>query len=153
MKVALSQKQIETIKRHLNEDINSDRYERKVKVSVGCPSGYQYDGMILDDVSTYYDEMRLTFLIEQEHRSWGIKDISIYDIQGYDEIEVELHLYAEGSDEPTIKEVMIPLDWSTLNVESEKSNGVITVGDVLQIIVHVQDGKLVPELIIETYSL
>jgi hypothetical protein len=153
MKVALSQKQIETIKRHLNEDINNDRYERKVKVSVGCPSGYQYDGMILDEVSSYYDEMRLTYLIEQEHRSWGIKDISIYDIQGYDEIEVELHLYAEDSDEPTIKEVTIPLDWSKLNVEPEKGNGVITVGDVLQIIVHVKDGELVPELIIETYSL
>ena len=156
MKVALSEKQLETIKKHLNEDINDDRYERKVKVSVGCPHGYHYDNMVLDEVSTYYDEMRLTYLIDQEHRSWGIKGISIYDISGYDEIEVELHLYPENSNDyhdEIVKEVKIPLDWSKLNVENEERKGLVCVGDVLEIIIHVENGQLVPELRIDAYTL
>ena len=69
---------------------------------------FKYDNMIVGDVSLYNDEMRLTYLIEQEHRSWGVKGISLYDIQGYSEIEVELHLYPEGSDDEIIKEVKRP---------------------------------------------
>ncbi len=141
------------IKSSLNENINNDRYERVVKVNVGIGGSPRYENMTLEDITTYFDEMRLTYLIEQEHRSWGIKDISLTDIQGYNEIEVELHLYPDNSDEPIIKEVKIPLDWSKLEKNTIKGDGFITVGDRLDIRFYLVDGKFETEMEIEVYSL
>lgn len=140
----------------ITEDSNN-RYERKVEVSVGTPtSEYRYENMVVDEITTYFDEMRLTYLIEQEHRSWGIKGISLYDIQGYDEIEVELYLYPEDSNDSNDmikKEVKVPLDWSTLNVNTNDGEGVVTIGDRLDITIHINDGKFVAEMSIEVYTL
>ena len=144
-------------KKVITEDSNN-RYERKVEVSVGAPSrsGYKYEGMVIDEITTYYDEMRLTYLIEQEHRSWGIKGISLYDIQGYDEIEVELYLYPENSNDANDmikKEVKVPLDWSTLNVDTHDGEGVVTIGNRLDMTIHINDGKFVAEMFIDVYTL
>jgi hypothetical protein len=142
----------------ITEDSNN-RYERNVKVNIGIAPGYyqkfKYDNMIVGDVSLYNDEMRLTYLIEQEHRSWGVKGISLYDIQGYSEIEVELHLYPEGSDDEIIKEVKIPLDWeNSLETESIDGEGVITIGNELEIDVYIdENGNFKTEMLIEVYNL
>jgi hypothetical protein len=155
-KIVISENQYKNLQKMINEEANN-RYERKVEVSVGTPTGnYEYEGMILDEVSSYYNEMRLTYLIEQEHRSWGIKNISLYDIQGYDDFEVTLHLYpkdSNDSDDEITKEVKIPLDWGKLNVDTNQGEGVVTVGNTLNITVHVVDGKLVPEMSIDVYTM
>jgi hypothetical protein len=152
-KLVITENQLNMIKSSLNENINNDRYERVVKVNVGIGGSPRYENMTLEDITTYFDEMRLTYLIEQEHRSWGIKDISLTDIQGYNEIEVELHLYPDNSDEPIIKEVKIPLDWSKLEKNTIKGDGFITVGDRLDIRFYLVDGKFETEMEIEVYSL
>lgn len=142
---------------------NSDnRYERNVKVKVGVASGFyqklRYDNMIVEDITTYFDEMRLTYLIEQERRSWGIKDISLYDIQGYSEIEIELHLIPEGDDDwknIIVKEVKIPLDWeNSLEIDSVNNEGIITIGDELEIDVYIdENGNFKTKMSIEVYKL
>lgn len=135
---------------------SDNRYERKVEVSVGTNGTYRYENMVVDEITTYFNEMRLSYLIEQEHRSWGIKGISLYDIQGYDEIEVELYLYPEDSNDSNDmikKEVKVPLDWSTLNVDTRDGEGVITIGDRLDISIHIKDGKFVAEMSIDVYTL
>jgi len=155
-KIVLTESQLDMVKKHISEAESNDRYERKVEVSVGTTGEYRYDGMVLDEITTYYDEMRLTYLIEQEHRSWGIKNISLYDIKGYDEIEVELHLYPENSNDANdevVKEVKIPLDWSTLNVDINEGKGVVTINDRLDITFHIVDGKFVAEMSIDVYTL
>lgn len=142
-------------KKVITEDSNN-RYERKVEVSVGTNGTYRYENMVVDEITTYFDEMRLTYLIEQEHRSWGIKGISLYDIQGYDEIEVELYLYPENSNDANDmikKEVKVPLDWSTLNVDTHDGEGVVTIGNRLDISIHINDGKFVAEMSIDVYTL
>lgn len=142
----------------ITED-SDNRYERKVQVRIGITPGYyqklRYDNMVVEDITTDFNEMRLTYLIEQEHRSWGIKDISLYDIQGYSEIQAELHLYPEGSDDVMVKEITIPLDWeNSLETESVDNEGVITVGDVLEIEVHIdENGELKTKMSIEVYKL
>jgi hypothetical protein len=155
-KIVISENQYKNLQKMITED-SDNRYERKVEVSVGTTGEYRYDGMVLDEITTYYNEMRLTYLIEQEHRSWGIKGISLYDIQGYPEIEVELHLYPEDSNDANdeiIKEVKIPLDWSTLHTETYDQESVVTIGDTLNISIHVdKEGKFVPEMSIDIYTL
>jgi hypothetical protein len=156
-KVVLTESQLNMVKRHIAEEESNDRYERKVEVSVGTPTGeYRYENMVIDEITTDYDEMRLTYLIEQEHRSWGIKNISLYDIKGYDEIEVKLHLYPENSedfDDVVIKEVKIPLDWDTLNVTTNEGKGMVTIDDRLDITIYVKDGVFSTDMSIETYTL
>jgi len=151
-KIVISENQYKNLQKMINEDVNN-RYERVVKVNVGIGGSPRYEDMTLDDITTYYDEMRLTYLIEQEHRSWGIKNISLYDIQGNDEIEVELHLYPDNSNEPIIKEVKIPLDWSKLETSTNQGEGVVTIGDRLDIRFYLVDGKFEYEMELEVYNL
>jgi hypothetical protein len=151
-KIVITENQYKNLQKMITEDTNN-RYERKVSVNVGISGSPRYENMTLDDITTYYDEMRLTYLIEQEHRSWGIKDISLYDIQGSDEIEVELHLYPDDSDEPIVKEVKIPLDWSKLETRTNNGEGVVTIGDSLDITFYFIDGKFESEMEIEVYKL
>lgn len=138
---------------------SDNRYERKVKVRIGIASGYyqklRYDNMIVEDITTDFDEMRLSYLIEQEHRSWGIKNISLYDIQGYSDIDAELHLYPEGSNDVVIKEVKIPLDWeNSLETDTINNEGVVTVGNELEIEVIIdENGNFKSKMSIEVYKL
>ncbi len=151
-KIVISENQYKNLQKMITEDVNN-RYERVVKVNVGIGGSPRYENMTLEDITTYYDEMRLTYLIEQEHRSWGIKNISLYDIQGNDEIEVELHLYPDNSNEPIIKEVKIPLDWSKLETSTNQDEGVVTIGDRLDIRFYLVDGKFEYEMELEVYNL
>jgi hypothetical protein len=151
-KIVISENQYKNLQKMITEDVNN-RYERVVKVNVGIGGSPRYENMTLEDITTYYDEMRLTYLIEQEHRSWGIKNISLYDIQGNDEIEVELHLYPDNSNEPIIKEVKIPLDWSKLETSTNQGEGVVTIGDRLDIRFYLVDGKFEYEMELEVYNL
>ena len=78
------------------------------------------------------------------------------NIQGYDDIEVTLYLYPENSnnsDDAVTKEVKVPLDWSKLNVETIQGKGIVTVDNRVDIEIHVQDGKLVPELRMQVYTM
>jgi hypothetical protein len=142
----------------ITEDSNN-RYERNVKVRIGIAPGhyqkFRYDNMIVEDVSIYFDEMRLTYLIESEHRSWGIKGISLYDIKGYSEIDAELHLYPEGSDDVVIKEVKIPLDWeNSLETDTVDNEGVISIGNELDIDLYIdENGNFRTEMSIDVYTL
>jgi hypothetical protein len=151
-KIVISENQYKNLQKMITEDVNN-RYERVVKVNVGIGGSPRYENMTLEDITTYYNEMRLTYLIEQEHRSWGIKNISLYDIQGNDEIEVELHLYPDNSNEPIIKEIKIPLDWSKLETSTNQGEGVVTIGDRLDIRFYLVDGKFEYEMELEVYNL
>jgi hypothetical protein len=167
MKMIITETQLNKINDLISEnkvitEESNNRYERNVKVKVGVASGYyqklKYDNMIVEDITTYYDEMRITYLIDQEHRSWGIKGISLYDIQGYDDIEVELHLIPEGDDNwknMIVKEVKIPLDWgNSLETESVDGEGVITIGNELEIDVYIdENGNFKTEMQIDVYTL
>jgi hypothetical protein len=111
--------------------------------------------MIIDDVDSWTKKINVTYVIEQEHRSWGIKNISLYNIKGPESIDVEMTLYPEGSDEPVTKEVTIPLDWeNNLSISNEEGKGLITIGDVVNVIVYVGENNLITtELELDVYTL
>lgn len=127
-KIILTENQLDMIKKHINEGaIGGDRYERRVKVYVETYdvkiNGEQVDWATCGDIT-------LNYLIEMEHRSWGIRDISLYDIQGPSEIEIEVTPQVE---DPEDVYMSLPFDWSNVETETETSESVVTVGDEITI--------------------
>ncbi len=149
-KIILTENQLDMIKKHINEGaIGSDRYERRVKVDVET-YGVKINGEDID--WAICGEMTLTYLIEMEHKSWGIRDISLYDIQGPSEIEIEVTPQVEDAEDVYLT---LPFDWSNVETESETSESVITVGD--EIIIRLgnnENGEIIIESIhVPVYSL
>ncbi len=154
-KFKLTENQLDRVKKTILTEQNDNTYSREILVSFSSNSNQRYDGMIIDDVDSWTKKINVTYVIEQEHRSWGIKNISLYNIKGPESIEVEMTLYPEGSDEPVTKEVTIPLDWeNNLSISNEEGKGLITVGDVVNIIVYVGENNLITtELELDVYTL
>lgn len=154
-KFKLTENQLDRVKKTILREQNDNTYSREILVSFSSNSNQRYDGMTIDDVDSWTKKINVTYVIEQEHRSWGIKNISLYNIKGPESIEVEMTLYPEGSDEPVTKEVTIPLDWeNNLSISNEEGKGLITVGDVVNIIVYVGENNLITtELELDVYTL
>lgn len=127
-KVVLTESQLEMVKKHVQEDANSDRYSREVKVTV-YSSGVKYNGEEVDWVSS--PNIQVSYVIEQEHRSWGIKDISLYSIEGPSEIEFEIAPQVYDADNIT---VTIPVSWDTVVKRNyETGEGVVTLGNEIEV--------------------
>lgn len=125
-KILITENQLQNIKNQLvNEDIDK-RYERKVSVDVDSYN-VKINGVGIDFASC--SDINLTYLIEQEHKSWGIKDISLYDIKGPSEIEISITPEEDGED----VQLTLPLNWDDVERENEEGQGVITVGNEITI--------------------
>ena len=127
-KIILTENQLDMLKKHINEGaIGSDRYGRRVKVDVET-YGVKINGEDIDWATC--GEMTLTYLIEMEHKSWGIRDISLYDIQGPSEIEIEVTPQVEDAEDIYLS---LPFDWSNVETETETSESVVTIGNEITI--------------------
>lgn len=151
-KIILTENQLNMIKNHINEG-SDDRYRREVSIDLEYYRT-SFKGNDINDI-VCRDKMVLTFLIEQEHRSWGVKDISLYSIIGVEntlECEVE---YFINENETKTETIELPLDWEKLETDSRNGEGVITIGDSLQIVLaNDENGNLVVEnMNIDVYTL
>jgi len=148
-KILLSENQLNMIKKRISEGINDNRYERVVSVDVET-YGVKINGNDIDWAVA--GDIRLSYLIDQEHRSWGIKDISLYDIQGPSEIELTITPQVDDADDI---EITIPLNWENVEQETQENQGVITIGN--EIIVKLgndENGEVVVESIhVPVYTL
>lgn len=130
-KIILTEEQYQKLNQVVNEEIINNRYHREVKVDV------YYRGKIrelIDDIVA--QNITLTYLIELEYRHWGIKDISLYDIKGPSEIELEVSYYQSEDDvDPQTKVVTLPLNWEMAKKDEETGMGVISVSDEISIYV------------------
>ena len=116
------------VKKHMNESaVGNERYERQVSVDVNT-YGVTINGEEIDWVTC--SNMRLTYLIEMEHRSWGIKGISLYSIQGPSEIELTITPQVEDAEDIYIT---VPLSWENIEQETQEGEGVITIGNEIDI--------------------
>jgi hypothetical protein len=75
-------------------------------------------------------DMKVTYLIEMEHRSWGIKGISLYSIQGPSEIELTITPQVEDGEDI---EITVPLNWENVEEETQEGEGVITIGNEIEL--------------------
>jgi hypothetical protein len=154
-KFKLTENQLDRVKKTILLEQEDNTYSREISVSFSSNSNQRYDSMTIDDVDSWTKKINVTYVIEQEHRSWGIKNISLHSIKGPESIDVEMTLYPEGSDDPVTKEVTIPLDWeNNLSISNEEGKGLITVGDVVNVIVYVGENNLITtELELDVYTL
>ena len=116
------------VKKQVTEGaIGNERYGRDVSVSVGT-YGAKINGNDID--WAICSDMKVTYLIEMEHRSWGIKGISLYSIQGPSEIELTITPQVEDADDI---EITVPLNWENIEEETQEGEGVITIGNEIEL--------------------
>lgn len=141
----------------INESYGDDRYEMKCKFDFNYASNLLYKGGEIDDIG-YGAEYTLSFRIDQEHRSWGIKNISVYDVQGPEELEVEVVYYPEGSDQDSdsvTEYAMVKVDWDSINYDSEEPRGMVGIDEDVEIeLGNDSEGNfIVNEIRVITYSI
>jgi hypothetical protein len=140
MKIRITESQLERLRTNLNEEPLDDKYVREVEAKF-----YQgtYKGYEINDISPI--KIRVSFSIDIEMKSWGIRDINLGGITGPSEVEVEVNYYIDN-DNTEDAYVTIPLDWSKLITEKDSSSGIITVGDEVEIyLIQNEEGNLVVE--------
>jgi len=126
--ILLTENQLNMIQKHINEGaVGNDRYENRVSVYVET-YGVKVNGNDIDWATC--GDMTLNYLIEMEHRSWGIKGISLYDIQGPSEIEIEVTPQVEDGEDVSLS---LPFDWNNVEHETEEGEGLITIGSEITI--------------------
>lgn len=149
-KILITENQLDMIKRSLTETgVGNERYERMVEVDLET-YGVKIKGQDID--MAICSDMELNYIIEQEHRSWGIKGISLYDINGPSEIEIEITPEAEDAEQITLT---LPFDWNNVEQETEEGRGVVTIGNEITIkLANDQNGEIFIESIhVPVYTL
>ena len=127
-KIVLTENQVQMVKKHVNESaVGNERYGREVSVSVGT-YGAKINGEHID--WAVCSDMKVTYLIEMEHRSWGIKGISLYSIQGPSEIELTITPQVEDADDI---DITVQLNWENVEEETQEGEGVITIGNEIEL--------------------
>ena len=127
-KIVLTENQLKMVKKQVTEGaIGNERYGRDVSVSVGT-YGAKINGNDID--WAVCSDMKVTYLIEMEHRSWGIKGISLYSIQGPSEIELTITPQVEDGEDI---EITVPLNWENVEEETQEGEGVITIGNEIEL--------------------
>lgn len=151
-KILITENQLKTIKNKLVTENSDDRYRREVNVRIR-PYRASFKGKEINDV-TANEGVFLTFLIDIEHRSWGVKNVSLYDIRGEQTLNVRVD-YFEDENTENYEDVNITLDWDKLETESINGEGIITIGDTLEIeLSNDQNGNLiVGSMSIEVYNI
>lgn len=152
-KMMITESQLRRIKKNLMEQSDDNRYEIDVKCFIGGfrlkYNGKEIDniGMLDSDVSSHDGFLRLTYIIEFEKRTWGIKDVMIYNIQGPEEIELDIDIDGDTS------VVKLPLVWDNIRIEKRDSDGMISLGELEIVLMNDENGQIVvEELIIEVYQ-
>jgi len=126
--IVLTENQLNTVKKHISESaVGNERYGRDVSVSVST-YGAKINGEDID--WAVCSDMKVTYLIEMEHRSWGIKGISLYSIQGPSEIELTITPQVEDGEDI---EITVPLNWENVEEETQEGEGVITIGNEIEL--------------------
>ena len=128
-KIVLTENQLNMVKKHISESaVGGDDYTRNVSVHVET-YGTKINGDDIDWATC--GEMSLTYRIEMEHRSWGIKDISLYGIQGPAEVELTITPQVEDGEDIYIN---VPLNWENIEQETQEGEGVVTIGNEIDMV-------------------
>jgi len=149
-KIILTESQLRNLAKNLNEDSMDNKYRMECEVDVNH-FGAKYKGFEIDDITT--SNMTLTFDVYMEGRSWGIKDISVYNVQGPSEIEVEIFYYPEDGEDSVDETITIPISWENVDMQKDDEMGYIGIGRDIQIdLTNNENGELVFDGVIVNYN-
>ena len=139
----------------ITESSNDDRYRRTDINVILYYNDVKYKGFEINHIECA--DMTLLFSIDQDHRSWGIKDIYIYGIQGEENLELEIDYFPNDDDdlEQSVETIMVDLNWDNLEVNKREGEGVVTVGDDIEITLgNDSEGNIiVKSMEIETFTI
>jgi len=139
MKLRITEGQLERIKSQITEQ-GGNRYNREVNVTFNAYNA-TYKGKEINDILPM--KVRLSYNIDIEGRSWGIKGISLYGITGPSEIEAEIEYFIDDDNTDTVT-IPMKLNWELAVTEIEKGMGGFSVGDEVEIeLVNDAEGNLV----------
>jgi len=156
-KILITEKQLQNVKNQLIKEDVDNRYSREVEVDFYY-NNVAFKGREIDGI-TSNEDVRLSFIIDMEVRSWGVKDIMLYGVSGPNTLNIKVDYYGENSDETRwdteSEDIDINLDWEKLETDSRNGEGVITIGDTLQItLANDENGNIVVESMdIDIYTL
>ena len=153
-KLIVTENQFNMLSNKLIVEADDSRYHREIEVSVWQGRNVKFKGMEINDITCTSSKTPVSFTIDQEHRSWGIKDINISDIKGYEALEFEVEYFTDESNTET-ETITLPLDWTNLEKDHIEDRGVITVGDELSITLeNDESGNLmISHMNLEVYTL
>lgn len=127
--LVITENQFNTLKSNISESaVGNERYSRQVSVDVETYHA-RINGQEIDWATA--PNITINYLIEMEHRSWGIKNVSLYSIQGPSEIELTITPRTEDGEDV---DITIPLNWDMVEQETEEGEGVITVGNEINVV-------------------
>ena len=98
--------------------------------------------------------MTLNFLIDMSVKSYGIKDISVYGVEGPSEIELEISYRTQEDEGDTIEEtVVLPINWENVEMQEDETLGYIGISNLIQIdLGNNESGELVVDGVIVNYG-
>lgn len=131
-KVIINEKQAKKLMGKLISEqyTDDDRYRQEVTCQFGY-HGLTYKGGEIDWIPDA--TMTVSFRIDMEARSYGIKSISVYDFQGPSEVVVPVTYYPEGSDDSVDEDVVIKLNWDDVTTDDAVDVGWIGIDNVVEV--------------------
>jgi hypothetical protein len=128
--IIVTETQLKNLTRRLNEDSMDSKYRMECKADVDYYK-VTYNGMDIEYVTPL--NINVNFDIDFEGRSYGIKSVSVYNVVGPSEVEMEIEYYPENSDDSVYETVTVPLNWEDVVLEKDDDLGYIGIGDIIQI--------------------
>ena len=152
-KIILTESQIKILTDKLiNESSHfstDDEFKIECEVNLNYYNTTYKQGEISDIITS---DIRLTHNIDMDVRSYGIKDISIYNLKGPSEIELEVSYFGEN-DEELEDVITLPLNWENVEMQKDEDLDYIGIRNDIQIdIENDENGDLVVTGIIVTYN-
>jgi hypothetical protein len=119
MKIRLTERQLKSLLKKtkvLNEGtISSEEYSDEVKVDVET-YGVKINGNDIDWATCA--NMELSYNIEIERSSWGLNGISVNNIKGPSEIEIEITPQTDDRQDDIL--VTLPYSWENIQIEEDR---------------------------------
>jgi len=142
-KVILNETQVDKLMNKLvSEQITeNNRYRQEVS----CSFGYHKKTFKGHEIDWIPDtKFNVSFRIDMEARSFGIKGVIVHDFQGPEEIETYVTYYPEGSEDPIDEDLMIRIDWSNAQTDDLADIGWIGIDQDIEIdLTNDESGNLV----------
>jgi hypothetical protein len=104
---------------------NDSKYRMPCKIDLDH-AGLTFHGNEVDDITA--NNIDVTFDIDMEGREWGIKNISVYNVKGPEQLGLNVIYYPQGSDDNVDEDITIALNWDDVEYEESDDLGYIGIG-------------------------
>jgi hypothetical protein len=112
-KIIISEKQLNILLKEQEEPLYDDMYKQKIKFEFYYPQGLYFQDNEVENINDI--TMSVYFRINREDRSYGIESLTISNIVGPEEIEIEVDYYNGNETKTEFKKAK--LDWSKIEIE------------------------------------